>query len=78
MEFEKSLKELEKMSEQMSSGQLGLKESIESFKKGMQLIEKCRKEMSQAEQSVKKLIKINEDTGEIETEDFNPSSENQN
>ena len=78
MEFEKSLKELEKMSEQMSSGQLGLKESIETFKKGMQLIEKCRKEISQAEQSVKKLIKINEETGEIETEDFNPSSENQN
>ena len=76
MEFEKSLKELEKMSEQMSSGQLGLKESIETFKKGMQLIEKCRKEISQAEQSVKKLIKINEETGEIETEDFNPSSEN--
>ena len=78
MEFEKSLKELEKMSEQMSCGQLGLKESIETFKKGMQLIEKCRKEISQAEQSVKKLIKINEETGEIETEDFNPSSEDQN
>jgi len=78
MDFEKNLKQLEKMSEQMSSGQLGLKESIETFKKGIQLIEKCRKEISQAEQSVKKLIKINEDTGEIETEDFNPSSENQN
>lgn len=76
MEFEKSLKELEKMSEQMSSGQLGLKESIETFKKGMQLIEKCRKEISQAEQSVKKLMEINEDTGEIETKDFNSSSEN--
>ncbi len=75
MEFEKNLKELEKMTEQMSSGQIGLKESIETFKKGMKLIEKCRNELSQAEQSVKQLIKINEETGEIQTEDFNPSQE---
>ena len=73
MEFEKHLKELEKMNEQMSSGQLGLKESIETFKKAVSLIEKCKKEISQAEQSVKKLIKVQEDTGEIQTEDFNPS-----
>ncbi len=78
MEFEKNLKELEKMSEKMSSGQLGLKESIETFKKGIQLIEKCKKEITQAEQSVQKLIKIDEDTGEIETEDFNPSEKGQN
>ena len=63
MEFEKNLKELEKMAEQMSSGQLGLKESIETFKKGVKLIEKCRKELSQAEQSVQQLIKLDEDTG---------------
>lgn len=78
MEFEKNLKELEKMAEQMSSGQIGLQESIETFKKGIKLIEKCRKEISQAEQSVQKLIKINEDTGEVQTEDFSPSSEDQN
>ena len=75
MEFEKNLRQLEKMSEQMSGGQLDLKESIETFKKGMQLIEKCRKEITEAEQSVKKLIKINEETGAAETEDFHPSSE---
>lgn len=75
MEFEKHLKTLEKMNEQMSSGQLGLKESIETFKKGVGLIEKCRKELDKAEQSVKKLIKINEETGEMETEDFNPDNE---
>ena len=75
MEFEKSLKELEKMNEQMSSGELNLKESIETFKKGIKLIEKCRKEISEAEHSVQKLLKIDEDTGEMETEDFNTSSE---
>ena len=76
MEFEKSLKELEQMNEQMSSGELSLKESIETFKKGVQLIKKCRKDILEAEQSVQKLLKINEDTGEIETEEFKPSSAN--
>ena len=75
MEFEKNLKQLEKMAEQMSSGQLDLKESIETFKNGVQLIEKCRKEISQAEQSVKKLIQIDEETGAVETEDFKPPLE---
>ena len=75
MEFEKNLKQLEKMTEQMSSGQLDLKESIETFKKGIQLIEKCRKEISTAEQSVKKLIKIDEKSGLVETEDFQSPSE---
>ena len=73
MEFEKHLEELEKINEQMSSGELGLKKSIETFTKGIQLIEKCRKELNQAEQLVQKLIKIDEDTGIPETEDFNPS-----
>ena len=75
MEFEKHLKELEKINDQIASGKLGLKESIETFKKGMELVEKCRKEITQAEQSVKKLIHINEETGELETENFTPSSE---
>ena len=75
MEFEKNLKELEKMAEQMSSGQLGLKESIETFKKGVKLIEKCRKELSQAEQSVQQLIKLDEDTGSVQTEEFKASQE---
>ena len=75
MEFEKHLKELETMTEKIASGQLDLKESMETFKKGMKLIEKCRKEIAQSEQLVKKLIKVDEDTGEIETEDFQSSEE---
>ena len=70
MKFEQKLKELEKMNEQMAGGRLSLTESIETFKKGVQLIEECKKEISQAEQSVQKLLNINKETGEIETEDF--------
>lgn len=75
MEFEKHLKELENLADKMSSGQIGLNESLETFKQGMKLIEKCRKEISQAEQSVKKLMKVNESTGEVETEDFQAPEE---
>ena len=74
MDFEKNLKELEQLAEKMSRGQISLKESIEAFKKGIQLIEKCKEEISRAEQSVQKFIGKNEQTGEIETEDFKPSS----
>ena len=75
MEFEKRLKELEKINDQIAGGALGLKESIETFKRGMKLVEQCKKELTEAEQSVKKLIHVNEETGEPETEDFVLSSE---
>ena len=71
MEFEKNLKDLEQIVEKMSSGKLNLTESLKSFKKGMDLVSKCQKSLTQAEQSVEKLIKINED-GSTETESFDP------
>ena len=75
MEFEKSLKKLETISEEIAGGKLGLKESIESFKKGLELIKACKKELTTAERSVKKLLSVNEETGEVETEDFKLTSE---
>ena len=75
MEFEKHLKELEKMSEEIASGKLGLKESIESFKKGLKLINTCKKELTLAEKSVKKLLSVDEETGDIKTENFELTNE---
>ena len=72
MDFEKQIKEVEKINEEISSGKLGLKASIESFKKALKLIEDCKKELTQAEKSVKKLVAVDENTGEIQTEDFKP------
>ena len=71
MEFEKNLKDLEQIVEKMSDGKLNLTDSIKSFKTGMDLISKCQKSLKQAEQSVEKLIKVNED-GSVETESFDP------
>lgn len=75
MEFEKHLKELEKMSEEIAGGKLGLKESIESFKKGLKLINACKKELTLAEKSVKKLLSVDEETGDIKTENFELTNE---
>ena len=72
MEFEKNLKELEDIVEKMSSGQMSLTESLDSFKKGMGFVSKCQKSLNKAEQSIEKLIKVNQD-GSIETESFDPN-----
>ena len=72
MEFEKQIKEIEKINEEISNGKLGLKDSISAFKKGLKLIESCKKELTQVEESVKKLVGIDEETGDIQTEDFKP------
>ena len=74
MDFEKQITEVEKINEEISSGNLGLKASIEAFKKGLKLIEDCKKELTQAEESVKKLVGIDEQTGEVQTEDFKPDN----
>ena len=74
MDFEKQIKEVEKINEEISSGSLSLKASIEAFKKGLKLISACKKELTQAEESVKKLVGVSAETGEIQTEDFKPES----
>ena len=70
MNFEQELKKLELMNEKISSGQLSLKESIETFKEGLKIISACKKELNQAEESVKKLIGFDEQTGEPKFETF--------
>ena len=72
MEFENNLKALEKIVEKMSQGQLSLSEGLKSFTEGMKLVKKCQTDLTHAEQSVEKLIKVHED-GQIETEPLNPS-----
>ena len=70
MEFEKNLKDLEKLVDKMSSGEMSLDEAIKSFEKGMELVKKCRKELNHSEQKVQKLIKVHE-SGRLETETLN-------
>ena len=69
MEFEKKLKELEKLVEQMSRGKLSLEEDIKAFEKGVRLSRELGKQLFQAEKKVKQLIGFTEE-GEPETKDF--------
>ena len=75
MEFEKNLKDLEKIVEKMSGEQISLTEAIKSFKKGMEIVKSCQTELSKAEQSVEKLLKVRAD-GKVETEAFEEDEKN--
>ena len=74
MEFEKKIKELEGIVEQMASGDLSLEDSLKSFEKGIRISRECSKQLNKSEQKVQELIAINEE-GTAETKDFEPTSE---
>lgn len=54
-DFEKSLEELEKLVEQLESGDLSLDESLKQFKRGVDLTRHCQVILDQAQQTVEKL-----------------------
>lgn len=51
--FEQALAELNNIVTQLESGETGLEESLELFKKGVALTEKCNKLLDTAEQKIK-------------------------
>ena len=55
-DFEKSLAELEALVEKLESGELALDESLEKFKRGVELTRQCQAVLSKAQQSVEKLL----------------------
>ena len=62
--FEKALKELEGIVEDLESGDLSLENSLKSFEKGIKLARQCQEQLSKAELQVQKLI---EENGELKT-----------
>lgn len=59
-DFEKSLAELERLVEQLESGDLSLDESLKQFKRGVELTRHCQGVLDNAQQTVEKLM----DTGD--------------
>ena len=55
--FEAGLQELEAIVKEMESGELPLERALELFEKGMQLSERCRKQLEEAETRVEILVK---------------------
>ena len=54
--FEPSLKKLEKIIEKLEDGEISLEDSVKSFEEGIGLVKECQKQLSQAELKVKKLL----------------------
>ena len=62
--FEKAIKDLEKIVEDTESGELSLEQSLKTFEKGIKLTRQCQGELEKAELKVKKLV---EENGELKT-----------
>ncbi len=50
--FEKTLAELETLVEQLESGELELADSLDKFKRGIELSKQCRAMLDQAQQTI--------------------------
>jgi exodeoxyribonuclease VII small subunit len=70
-DFEKSLQALEKIVNQMESGELGLEDSLNQFEQGIKLAKNCQDTLANAEQRVEQLIEKNGLQQTIPFEDLN-------
>ena len=68
-DFEESLAELESLVQKLESGDLTLDESLDYFKKGVELTRQCQKVLNEAQQTVEKFLDNGEDSA---TEPFTP------
>ncbi len=68
--FEDSLKQLEKIVEQLEKGDLPLEDSIKLFEEGVRLSTACKQELDEAEGKVQILLKQRD--GYMKPEPFPP------
>lgn len=55
LRFEAALAELEKLVASMEAGQLPLEESLEAYRRGVELLQHCQKQLTDAEARVRVL-----------------------
>lgn len=67
MNFEENMENLEKIVQELESGELNLDESIKKFEEGVNLSKKCNDILEEAEKKITILIKKED---KIEEEDF--------
>ncbi len=68
LSFEEAMSNLEEIVEKLEKGELSLDESVENFKKGMELSNYCNELLDKAEKSITVLVKGND--GEYTEEAF--------
>ena len=72
MDFEKKLKRLEEIVSKMEGTDIVLEQSLKLFEEGVSLTKDCHLQLSQAEQSVKLLMGLDE-SGQPILKDFSVS-----
>ena len=63
--FEQALSELEIPIEQLESGELSLDQSLQQFKRGVELTRHCQGILEQAQQIVEQLIDTNDESSAV-------------
>ncbi len=58
MTFEKAVKDLEKITVALESGNLGLEESMQYYEKGTKLADFCAKKLKEAELKIEQLSNV--------------------
>jgi exodeoxyribonuclease VII small subunit len=71
--FEDSLAKLEKITEELESGDLSLEESLKKFEEGVKLAEFCNGKLDEAQQKVTLLLKKDGARIEVPFTDDDPS-----
>ena len=72
LNFETAMDRLEKIVEQMESGQLPLEDLIVRYEEGMNLVKVCQERLASAEQKIEIIARHN---GKAVVKDFEPSAE---
>ncbi len=67
--FEQSIKELEKIVNELESGELDLDKSITKYTEAMKLIEFCEGKLSNATETINKLVNENGTESKFEVEE---------
>ena len=67
MNFEDSIKQLDKIASELESGKLNLEDSIKMFEEGMNLSKKCNEFLEDAEKKITVLVS---DNGNMQEKDF--------
>ena len=74
IDFEKSLKSLEKIVQDLEEGNLSLDEALKKYEEGIELAKGCSRMLKDAKTRVEKLVKKE---GVLNTEGFQPQEEDQ-
>ena len=70
--FEECLQRLEKIVDELETGNVSLEQALKLFEEGTQLSSSCRKDLEEAEGRVEILLKQN---GKIQAEPYEPGPE---